>query len=76
MLQKRVPKRHWDFGLVWRAGIFNRTTRGQSGRTGIEEVTGQTPDISEWLDFDFYDLVYWLYKKDPGTTDDNVILGR
>jgi hypothetical protein len=27
---------------------------------GYEEVTGQTPDISEWLDFEFYDLVWWL----------------
>ena len=28
--------------------------------TRYEEVTGQTLDISEWLDFGFYDLVWWL----------------
>ena len=34
---------------------------GMDNRTGYEEVTGQqTPDISEWLDFEFYDLVWWL----------------
>jgi hypothetical protein len=27
---------------------------------GYKEVTGQMPDISEWLDFEFYDLVWWL----------------
>ena len=27
---------------------------------GYKEVTGQTPNISEWLDFEFYDLVWWL----------------
>ena len=27
---------------------------------GYEQITGRTPDISEFLDFDFYDLVwYW-----------------
>jgi hypothetical protein len=30
------------------------------GRTPIEEVTGETPDITEYLDFRFYDHVwYW-----------------
>ena len=39
-------------------------------------MTGTTPDISEWLDFDFYDWVWWLDKKNPSTTDKNVTLGR
>jgi hypothetical protein len=37
-----------------------RMARGSDRRTDYEEVTGQTPDISEWLDFEFYDLVWWL----------------
>ena len=53
MVSKRVPKRVWDYGLVNQAGIMSRISRGDTGRTGVEEVTGQTPDISEWLDFDF-----------------------
>jgi hypothetical protein len=24
-------------------------------------VTGETPDISEWVDFEFYDRVLWFY---------------
>ena len=66
----------WDYGLVHQAGVLNRIARGKSGRTGIEEITGQTPDISEWLDFDFYDRVWWLDTKKAATTDDNVTLGR
>jgi hypothetical protein len=27
--------------------------RGSDRRTDYKEVTGQTPDISEWLDFEF-----------------------
>ena len=33
---------------------------GPGWRTAYEEVTGETPNISEWLDFEFYDLVWWL----------------
>jgi hypothetical protein len=44
--------------------------RGSDRRTGYEEVTGQTPDISEWLDFEFYDLVWWLDRPvKPNVTD-------
>ena len=31
-------------------------------------VTGQTPDISEWLDFSFYDLVWFHQADKPGFT--------
>jgi hypothetical protein len=29
-------------------------SHGDDGRSGYEMVTGNTPDISEWLDFEFY----------------------
>jgi hypothetical protein len=60
MVRKKVPRRLWDYGLIYEAGILNRIPRGNSGRTGLEIVTGETPDISEWVDFEFYDRV-WFY---------------
>ena len=60
MVRKKVPKRLWDYGLIYESGILNRIPRGNSGRTGLEIVTGETPDISEWIDFEFYDRV-WSY---------------
>jgi hypothetical protein len=60
MLRQRVPKRLWDYGLVYEANILNRIPRGKNARTGLETVTGETPDISEWMDFGFYDRV-WVY---------------
>ena len=40
-------------------------------------VTGQTPDISEWLDFEFYDLVWWLDRSDkPNFTENTRRLAR
>ena len=55
---------------------MSRLAQGRNGRTGIEEVTGNTPDISEWLGFDFYGRVRWIDTKKPATTDDNVALRR
>jgi hypothetical protein len=55
LLRKRVPKRLWDYGLIYEANILNRIPRGKNTRTGIETITGETPDISEWIDFAFYD---------------------
>ena len=39
-------------------------------------MTGQTPDISEWLDFDSYDNVWWTDKNNPSKTNNNIILGQ
>jgi hypothetical protein len=60
MTKKQVPKRLWDFGLVYESELLARMSRGQDGRNGYEEVTGDTPEIGEWLDFEIYDLVWWL----------------
>ena len=59
MVRRNVPAKVWDFGLVWESEIYSRTAK-PGARTGIEVLTGETPDISEWLDFEFYDLCwYW-----------------
>ena len=60
MLKKKVPKCLWDFGLVYEAEIMLRMAHSSDQCTGYEEVTGQMPNISKWLDFEFYDLVWWL----------------
>ena len=59
MTKKKVPKRLWDFGLIYESELLSRMARGDDRRSGYEVVTGNTPDISEWLDFEFYDLVWW-----------------
>ena len=46
--------------------------RGRYSRTGSEEVTSNTADISEWLDFEMYDLVYWIDRPNKPDTSDNV----
>jgi hypothetical protein len=64
MHEKNILRRLWDYGLVYIAEIASITARGPTGRPGMEEILGQMVDISEWLDFDFYDQVwYWDDKK-------------
>jgi hypothetical protein len=44
--------------------------RGNGLRTGYKEVTGQMPDISKWMDFAIYDLIWWLDRPTkPNFTD-------
>ena len=75
MVSKKVHKRLWDYGLVHKDGILSRIDRGKTERMSIEELTDQTPDIPEWLDFELYDCVWWIIKNHPSTTVDNIILG-
>ena len=77
MTKKKVPKVLWDFGLVYEGEILTRIARGRDRRTGYEEVTGQTPEIGEWLDFEFYDLVWWWDRPTkPNVTDEPRRLAR
>ena len=46
---------------------------GRYCRTGYEEVTGDTANISEWLDFEIYNLVYWIDRPNKPDASDEVI---
>ena len=71
MVRKTVPHRLWDYGLQWVGDIQNRTSnsaRGLEGRCPLERVTGETVDISEYLDFGFYDWVWFRENAGLGET--------
>ena len=64
MLKKKVPKQLWDYGIKWVCEVMQCTasTSGDlSRRTSLEQLTGETPEISEYLDFTFYD---WCWYND------------
>jgi len=57
--KRRIPKCVWDFHIVWEAQIYSRTVH-RNHNTPLEALTGDTVDISEYIKFEFYDLVlYW-----------------
>ena len=75
MIKKKVPKRLWDYGFTWICETYNllvSSSHYAQVRTALEYITGETPDISEYLDFSFYDLV--LYRSNAGLGE--VSIGR
>ena len=75
MMKKKVPPRLWDYGIVWTCETANLTvssSRYADGRTPLEIITGETPDISEYLDFGFYDWARYTTNAGLGETS----LGR
>ena len=71
MHRKRVPKRLWDYGLKWVSEVRVRTSSDVmdlKGWTPLERITGDTVDISEYLDFGFYDWCWYHENAGLGPT--------
>jgi hypothetical protein len=66
MARTKAPKRLWDYCTTYQCELRNLIAHPQfnlQGRTPYEMVTGHTPDISEYLDFAWYDTI-WYYDQD------------
>ena len=62
MVRKRVPTRLWDYGMRWVTEIMSHTFTSAGDINGcvpLSKVTGETVDVSEYLDFGFYDRVWY-----------------
>ena len=71
MTKKYVPKRLWDYRLRWVVEIMQRTASDAStlhGRMGLEKATVETPEISEYIDFGFYDPCWYKENASMGET--------
>ena len=67
MIRRRVPNEFWDYGLKWVSETMSLTHNSAgnlNGQIPLTQVTGETADISEYLDFGFYDEVW--YKDNAG----------
>jgi len=67
MSRTTTPHRLWDFATVYTAELCNRLALPLyqlHGLTPIEILTGNTPDISEYLDFEWYQPI-WIYDSAP-----------
>eukprot|EP00957_Ditylum_brightwellii_P013492 1017861-Ditylum_brightwellii.AAC.2 len=45
--KKNIPIQVWDFFLIFIAAVFSMTWNNKTGQTGVEALTGDTPNISE-----------------------------
>jgi hypothetical protein len=71
MVKKKVPKQLWDYGFGWVCEIQNRTsntTRGLNGQCPLKKITGESVHITEYLDFGFYDWVWFKENAGLGET--------
>ena len=69
IITNKVSEKLWDYGLVWISETRNLSVSSShyaSGRTPLEYITRETPGISEYLDFKFYDWV--TYRANEGLT--------
>ena len=75
MLRTYFPISLWSYGIPYVANIIQITASFAAdlhGSTRLEALTGETPDIFQYLDFSFYDQV--CFKEDAGLEETN--LGR
>ena len=64
MVSNHFPRRVWDFVIKHSTNIINIIPSEKLNvRTPIEAVTRETTDISEYVDFDIYDLVRYHTRK-------------
>ena len=78
LYKMNCPIRLWDYGLQYAAEIMNVTASNSgnlNGRTPLELITGETPDISEYLDFGFYDRIWFREHAGLGETKLGRFLG-
>ena len=74
MFRTYCPKYLWNYGIPYVANIMQITAsflEYLQGRTPLEALTGETPDISQYLDFGFYDRVW--FKEDAGLGETELI---
>ena len=67
IFRTNCPRALWNYGLPHFARLMSLTATNaneMNGRTPLEKVTGETPDISQYLDFGWYDWVW--YKENAG----------
>ncbi len=63
MQRHQSPTARWDYACLYVARIRNMTVNqhpAAQGRTPYEIVTGETPDISEYTAFHWYQLIWYI----------------
>ena len=70
--KNNIPYKLWDYGIDYVCETENITvnsSRYSDGRTLLEIITGETPDLSEYLGFGFYDWVTSRNNAGPGVPE-------
>ena len=71
----KIPNQLWDYGLTYVVETQNMTvnnSRYANGRAPTKIIIGETPNISEYIDFKLYDWV--MFRPNAGVGESQ--LGR
>jgi hypothetical protein len=74
----KAPKRLWDYCTKYHCKLRNVTAHPVyklQNRTPYEWVVGRTPDISEYIDYQWYDTI-WYLDRDAEFPNDKRKLGK
>ena len=69
IIRRRVPREMWDYGIIWvseTTSLTHSSAGKLEGAVPLTEVTGETSDISEYLDFGFYEQIW--FKDNAGVS--------
>jgi hypothetical protein len=78
MAKTKAPKRLWDYCTIYQCELRNLIAHPHfklQGRTPYEIITGRTPDISEYLDYSWYQTI-WYYDQDAQFPHERRKLGK
>ena len=70
--EEESPRKIWEYGFLWPTQITKKTSTKSGGLRAnfpLQNLTGETPDIYEYLDFCFYDHVSYKENARLGMTD-------
>ena len=69
MIRRHVPREVWDYGIIWVSETIPLTHSSAGkleGEVPLTEVTGDTSEIFEYLDFGFYEQIW--FKENTGVS--------
>ena len=78
MFRTYFPRALWSYGISYVDKIIQITASFVAylkGRTPLEALTSETPDISQYLDFGFYDWAWFKEDAVPRETKLRILLG-
>ena len=62
MIRRRVTRELWDYGIIWvsETTLLTHSSEGKiEGAVPLTQVIRETSDISEYLDFGFYEKIWF-----------------
>ena len=65
---KNIPKRLWCYEIEHQSNMILFILQGREEQLEYEHIIGNTPDISEYYDFNLYYLIWYCQNTHPPLT--------